>query len=272
MKQFKNILNTLLENEYLDVGTAFNGYSDPTPRSAHSDAGVYRDDSAQINRIHAFANAFLNGGVIEPSATMKMLRAKINHAGLDFEFNNKTPLKIGRNVFQLNRWGEVFGATPTTDLMKGFDRGVDIVPLALTFDLQKSPNGKYYFSNVMINKSGMTDEIETKIPSPEVRESFDESGELLLESSDMHVSLVNMAMKNPEIKTKVLDPLFKGIMTKKLTGQEKAGRLDFAARSVIRRLHKAGKIDRGTLSPNIHSMVSAEFKRRVKAMKTLSNG
>jgi hypothetical protein len=262
-------IKTLLENEYLDVGTVFNGYAENPPRSAHSDAGIYRDDSAQINRIHAFANSFLGQSVLEPHAAVKLFRAKINHAGLDFEFNNRTELKLGPNRFQLNRFGEIFGATPTTNLMDGFDRGFDMVPLSLSFNIQKAPNGKFYFNDVMITRDGITDEIETKSPSPEVKESFDESGTMLLESDKPHVSIVNMAMRNPEIKTRVLNPLFQSMLSKKLNKQSRDQRFGFAARSIVRRLHGAGRVDRNTLGPNVLSGIERELRRRAKKVRPL---
>lgn len=260
----------LLENEYLDVGTVFSGYSDVAPRSAHSDAGIHRDDAAQINRIHAFANSFLGQSVLEPHAAVKLFRAKINHAGLDFNFDNRTELKLGRNVFQLNRFGEVFGTTPTTNLMNGFDRGVDMIPLTLSFNLDKSPNGKFYFSDVMITKTGITDEIETKSPSPQVKEDYDDQGKLIINESS-HVSIVNMGMRHKDLKTRILEPLMKGVVGKDIPKSEKRARITFAAKSMIRRLHNDGKIDRNALPKSILDSVTNELMRRVSKVKKLTN-
>jgi|LakMenEpi03Aug12_release.lakeMendotaPanAssembly.Ray.scaffolds.fasta_scaffold195828_4 hypothetical protein len=270
MKNFKNIL-TLLENEYADVGNVFNGFSSGFPRSAHSDAGVYRDDSSQINRIHAFANAHLSGDYLDPIQALKTMRAKINHAGLDFDFNNQTKLNIGRNTFQLNRYGEIFGTTPTHNLMDGFDRGKDYVPLSLTFDLTKSPSGKFYFSDVGITRTGFTDKIDIETPSLSVRESYDETGTVLLESSHMGASLIRKANRHPEIKTKVLEPLMKNITKNGRTSDEVAQRVRFAAKQIVRRLHTAGKIKRESLPGDIHSQVERELHRKLKKVKTIKD-
>lgn len=264
------ISKLLLENEYLDVGTVFSGYSDNPPRSAHSDAGIHRDDSAQINRIHAFANSFLGQAVLEPHAAVKLFRAKINHAGLDFNFDNRTELKIGRNVFQMNRFGEVFGTTPTTNLQDGFDRGVDLIPLTLSFNIDKSPNGKYFFSDVMITKSGITDEIETKSPSPQVKEDFDDQGKLVINESS-HISIVNMGMRHKDLKTKILEPLMKGVVGRDISKSEKLARIKFAAKSIIRRLHNDGKINRNALPNSILDRVTKELTDRVSRVKKLTS-
>lgn len=270
MKNFKNLI-TLLENEYADVGSVFNGFSSGFPRSAHSDAGVYRDDSSQINRIHAFANAHLGGDYIDPAQAMKLLRAKINHAGLDFDYTNQTKLNVGRNTFQLNRYGEIFGTTPTTNLMDGFDRGKDYVPLSLAFDLVKSPNGKYYFTDIGITRSGLTDKIDIETPSVKVQEKYDESGNVLLESSHMGVSLLRKANRHPEIKTKVLEPLMKNMMKGKKTRDEIHQRTHFAAKQIVRRLVGAGKVTKDALPENIHDQISKELRRKLKKVRKIED-
>jgi hypothetical protein len=275
MENIKNLVQLILENEYVDAGTAFNGYNVAIPRSAHSDFGVHRDDASQVNRIHAFANSFLAGGYLEPQAALVMLRSKLNHAGLDFDFNRKTKLKEGNNAFQLSRYGEIFGTTPTTNLLKdGFDRGMDYIPLQLTFNLTRSPNGKAYFSNIQIGQTGLIDVANMVDPLAPVEEMFDETGEVLVESKDMVGSLTNMIMKNKEIKTKVLEPIFKSLMVtkkkKKLTKDATISRLKFAAKSAVRKLTNMGKIKKGMADDKIIDKLANSLYRKFRTMETLT--
>jgi len=275
MENIKNLVQLILENEYVDAGTAFNGYNVAIPRSAHSDFGVHRDDFSQVNRIHAFANSFLSGGYLEPQAALVMLKSKLNHAGLDFDFNRKTKLKEGNNAFQLNRYGEIFGTTPTTNLLKdGFDRGTDYIPLQLTFNLTRSPNGKAYFSNIQIGQTGLIDVANMVDPLAPVEEMFDETGEVLVESKDMVGSLTNMIMKNKEIKSKVLEPIFKSLMVtkkkKKLTKDATISRLKFAAKSAVRKLTNMGKIKKGMADDKIIDKLANSLYRKFRTMETLT--
>jgi hypothetical protein len=270
MKNFKNLVN-ILENEYADVGNVFNGFSTPFTRSAHSDAGVHRDDSSQINRIHSFANAHLNGDYLDPIQALKTLRAKINHAGLDFDFNNQTKLNIGRNSFQLNRYGEIFGTTPTTNLMDGFDRGKDYVPLSLTFDLTKSSNGKFYFGDISITRTGLVDKIDIETPSLKVQEKYDTTGDLLIESSHMGISLLRKANRDPNIKTKILEPLMKNVSKKGRTAEERHQRIEFASKQIINHLHRSGKINKASLPDNTHNQLVKQLKIKTKKLKTIND-
>ena len=276
MKNIKETVQLILENEYVDAGTAFNGFNMLAPRSAHSDFGVHRDDASQINRIHAFANNFLSGGYLEPDSALVLLRSKLNHAGLDFEFNRKSKLKEGLNTFQLNRYGEICGTTPTTNLLKdGFDRGFDYVPLQLSFNITRSPNGKAYFSDVQIGAMGLVDVSNMVAPLAPVEEEVYENGEVLVESKDMVGSITNMIMKNKEIKTKVLEPVFKSLMSmkrkKKLTKDETINRLKFAAKSSIKRLTNMGKIKKGAVNDSMVSKLANSLYRKFRTMETLTS-
>ncbi len=222
MTDYKKIINLLLEDTATSLPGAFDGFpsffeNERSMRDAQSDYGLYRSDSSQINRVNAFANSFLSGSYIDPDGALMHLRAKLNHAGLDFDYTRKTKLKEGYNTFLLNRFGEIFGTTPTTNLLKdGFDRGKDYIPLQLSFNLIKAPTGKMYFSQIQIEPTSIMNMANVIAPlSPVEEEVFDESGELLLESKDMVGSVTNMIMKNKEIKTKVLEPIFKSLMSMK---------------------------------------------------------
>lgn len=270
-----NEIRKLFENEYVDAGTAFTGYSDLAPRSAHSDFGIFRDDPDQINRINAFVNAYLGGSYIQPESAISLLRSKLNHAGLDFDFNSKMKLGPGNHSFQLNRYGEVFGTTPTHDLLKnGFDRGKDYVPLQLNFELTKTPSGKMYFTSVSVSKSGLADQAERTSPTPQVEEQYDESGEMLIESKDMGLSVMNMIMKNPKIKTKVIEPVFRSLVTmknkKKLSPEETTSRLMFASKSALKKLAGMGKISNNHINDGLIKRVAGHLTKKFRSIKTLS--
>lgn len=275
MSLFKKILSRLVENEQTVDGSGFDHHLINTARSAHSDFGLFRDDPDQLRRLQAFVNAYLGGSYIEPEAAINLLKSKLNHAGLDFDFNSKTKLSTGSHSFQLNRYGEIFGTTPTHDLLKnGFDKGKDYVPLTLTFNLTATPTGKMYFTDINITRSGILDQSETSSPSPQVEESYDESGEMLLESKDIGLSVMNMIMKNPKIKSKVVEPVFRSLLVmknkKKLTDEELNARLNFAAKSAIKKLSSMGKISKNKIDDNLVKRVAGQLKKKFKGMKTLS--
>jgi len=275
MSLFKKLLSRLVENEQTVDGSGFDQYLTQTPRSAHSDFGLFRDDPDQLKRIQAFVNAYLGGSYIEPEAAINLLRSKLNHAGLDFDFNSKTKLSTGSHSFQLNRYGEIFGTTPTHDLLKnGFDKGKEYVPLTLSFTLTGTPTGKMYFTDIQITKSGLIDQAENNTPTPQVEEQYDESGEMLMESKDMGLSVMNMIMKNPKIKTKVIEPVFRSLVVmkgkKKLTHEEATTRLTFAAKSAVRKLAGMGKINKSKVDDALIKRVSNHLMKKFKGMKTLS--
>ena len=273
MSLFKQILSRLVENEQTPDGSGFDQYLTQTGRSAHSDFGIFRDDPDQLRRLQAFVNAYLGGSYIEPEAAVMLLRSKMNHAGLDFDFNHKTKLTPGNHSFQLNRYGEVFGTTPTHDLLKnGFNRGKDLIPMILTFNLQDTPTGKMYFTDIKVTRSGLADQADAQTPTPQVEEKYDESGNMLIESSNMAASSVRMMMKHPHVKTKVIEPVFKALMKskKKLTPDEVHGRISFVARSGLRKLGKEGKIDSSNIDDKLIKNVTKILHSKFKGMKTLS--
>jgi hypothetical protein len=132
MKKFKQLFTQLLE-DYTEGGSIFNGFSDMQPRTANSDYGVHRIEGGDsISRINAFIHKFLGGTYIDPNAAVALLRSKLNHIGLDFDFDGKkVKLNPGINNFLVKLHGDVFGQTPTTDLSKGFNRGEDLPKLNL---------------------------------------------------------------------------------------------------------------------------------------------
>ena len=273
MSLFKKILSRLVENEQTPDGSGFEQHLTQTGRSAYSDFGIFRDDPDQLRRMQAFVNAYLGGSYIEPEAAVMLLRSKMNHAGLDFDFNHKIKLTPGNHSFQLNRYGEVFGTTPTHDLLKnGFNRGKDLIPMILTFNLQDTPTGKMYFTDIKVTRSGLADQADAQTPTPQVEEQFNEYGNMLLESSNMAASSVKMMMKHAHVKTKVIEPVFKALMKNKnkLSTQEVHGRIAFAARSGLRKLGKEGKIDSSRIDVKLITGVTKILLSKFKGMKTLS--
>lgn len=123
MKNYKQLRKQLNESEYVDGGVLGGFPVKNSTRSAFSDEGIfYVEKDEQAKRIQAFLNAFTSREYLEPRAALSLLRVKLNLAGLDFDFNNKTLLKIGAPVnFRLRRFGGTFGTSPEHDISKGFE-------------------------------------------------------------------------------------------------------------------------------------------------------
>jgi hypothetical protein len=115
MKKYKELKRQLNESE-LEDGGALGGFPANRSRSAHSDYGIHRlDSSEQVQRLQAFLAAFTGREYLEPRSAISLLRVKLNLAGLDFDFNNKTNLDVGSvNILPLKRFGGTFGKSPTT--------------------------------------------------------------------------------------------------------------------------------------------------------------
>jgi len=95
--------------------------------------------SEGLFRINAFINNELSKGFYSPHNTIANLRVKLNHLNLDFPFNNTQEVNP-TNEFEVSH-GDVFGATPTTNLMNGFDRGQDLPKYKLTINVLKTSDG-----------------------------------------------------------------------------------------------------------------------------------
>jgi len=141
MKKFKQLYTQILE-DYTEGGSVFNGFADANPpRTANAYYGnneYGRGDT--ISRLNAYIHKFLMGTYLEPNAAVRELRIRLNHVGLDFPFDGvHVKLNPGINSFPLKLYGDVFGTTPTTDLLKqGFDRGSNLpntsLEIACTYD------------------------------------------------------------------------------------------------------------------------------------------
>ena len=149
MKKFKELANKIglyESGEHTIGGGVQNPSGVPREISAISDEGVYNiQRKSQFNRINAFLDSFSRKEYIDPRGAMAMLRAKLNIAGLDFEFGAKSAFDSeGKNIFPITRFGGTFGKsldTPhdefeVTDGIspqndgKGFDLVIDVVPTA----------------------------------------------------------------------------------------------------------------------------------------------
>jgi|APGre2960657373_1045057.scaffolds.fasta_scaffold03689_5 hypothetical protein len=122
MKKFNQLKQRLAESEYSDGGSFNAAYDGTTSRSAASDYGIHRiENDTQKNRLHAFLQTFAQKDYLDPRSAFALLRAKVNLAGLDFQFNPNVPLLTNTEMrFPMTRFGGVFGTTPTHDLSKGF--------------------------------------------------------------------------------------------------------------------------------------------------------
>lgn len=92
-----------------------------------------------LHRINVFVNNFLSKGSLNPHYTIADLRTRLNHLNLNFPFDNNYQV-APTNTFEVTH-GEIFGATPNTNLMVGFDRGEDLPKYTLNVNVIKDENG-----------------------------------------------------------------------------------------------------------------------------------
>lgn len=111
MKSFQELKKNLTESENTEGGGFNAAFDGTTSRSAHSDYGVFRiENQTQRARLQAFLNAFGSRDYLDPRSAFALLRAKLNLAGLDFDFNPNIPLLTDTEMkFPLRRFGGTFG-------------------------------------------------------------------------------------------------------------------------------------------------------------------
>jgi hypothetical protein len=130
-------------------GTKYSNSASFTPNK--SEAGT------QLDAIGAMIYTYLGGLHSDPRHALYGLKVRLNHIGLDFEFNNTIPLVEGPTAFRLLKYGKKFGTTPTTDLLRnGFDTGEDYTDIDLSFTLGKDASMRYYFDNIALHPAGKT--------------------------------------------------------------------------------------------------------------------
>ena len=159
MKKFKALAKEINLHEATEhtFGGGFNNINQASHSlSAASDEGLfYIEKQSQLNRINAFLDAFSRKEYMDPRGALGILRAKLNIAGLDFDFNHESPIAKGGSIpegehrFQIKRFGGTFGTTPQHDLMKdGFqetdgieDEGGEYY---LVINISTTANGAYH--------------------------------------------------------------------------------------------------------------------------------
>lgn len=150
MKKFKQLKQQLTENAYMDGGALGGFPAQQSTRSAFSDFGVHRvEHEEQLKRLQAFVHAFTSREYLEPRAALSLLRVKLNLAGFDFDFNNKTAIQTNVPImFKLKRFGGTFGKLPSTphnefETTDGFEDILNGDHLALNATINEAPSGLY---------------------------------------------------------------------------------------------------------------------------------
>jgi hypothetical protein len=117
--------------------------------------------SEGLHRINSLINNHLAKGVLNPHATIAELKVKLNHMNLDFPFDNNTEVTPS-NTYSVSH-GDVFGVTPTTNLMAGFDRGQDLPKYKLTINMGKNEYGYSLNGKLEPADSTIAEAVEYKI-------------------------------------------------------------------------------------------------------------
>jgi hypothetical protein len=166
MKKFKQLKQQLNEDAYMDGGALGGFPAQNSTRSAFSDFGVHRvEHNEQLKRIEAFVHAFTSREYLEPRAALSLLRVKLNLAGFDFNFDNKTPINTDTPiVFKLTRFGGTFGKSLTTphnefETTDGFEGILNGDRLALNVMIKNNPSGLYKL-DIKIDRQGKNQEIQ----------------------------------------------------------------------------------------------------------------
>lgn len=119
--------------------------------------------SEGLHRINLFINNELSKGVLSPHNAIANLKVKLNHLNLDFPLSNEVAVGT-TNTFEVSH-GDVFGATPQTDLSKGFDRGDDLPKYKLSVDVGKDESGYNLRGKLEPQNASIAEAVENKIKS-----------------------------------------------------------------------------------------------------------
>jgi hypothetical protein len=224
MKKFKKII---LETSQSFGGSIVTGFSEPSPRSASSDKGVHYafQSPEQLARLNQFIQSFLSGSYVDPRPAIKELAARLHVIGLTVEFDNTTPLRIGKNQFKVKVFGDKFGVTPTTDLTKQpFDRGEDYPDMILEINVMQTLEG-YSLVGSKILSSACTDcPIEIQADAPSVQHSSQiiqkvlgdvleqtEESHSILEEKDYARSVELFLSKDSDASKRILQPIYQSL-------------------------------------------------------------
>lgn len=260
MKKFKQILNKLSEN-YAEGGSVFNGFSDTPRRSAFGDQEYgfnINNAGSSVSKINAFIHKFLSGEYLEPEGAIRELRSRLNHAGLDFVFSQKTQLQPGQNVFPVKLYGDVFGTTPSTNLSQGFNRGEDLPKIFLLINVNYNETTCLYSMNGKLSMGGAAAENplgEAVMKSPEKKRAMsmkekakkiskiDEEVEQITEVKDPARRVMHFIMRNSDMKNKVLKPVYNHLQQKrnkgKLSLDDARKELYFVVNTAMRKMNSA---------------------------------
>ena len=170
MKSYKQLKRQLNESEYVDGGALGQWPTPDSTRSAADDVGIHRVElDGQVQKLQAFLHAFTGREYLDPRAALSLMRVKLNLAGLDFDFNKKTEVSVGKpQYFKLNRFGGTFGTTPDHDLSKGFkvtDGVEDILGgdhLALAVTINEAESGLYKMNAQIVRYSDKPEQGEAE--------------------------------------------------------------------------------------------------------------
>jgi len=172
MKSYKQLKTQLNESEYTEGGALGQWPVKNSVRSASDDFGIHRiEHNSQLQRLQAFLNAFTGREYLDPRAALSLMRLKLNLAGIDFDFNNKTTVNSNTTTnFRIKRFGGTFGTTPDHDLSKGFkvtDGIEDIMNgdhLDLAVTVSETESGLYKLDVKLVRQQNSGDsqnEVET---------------------------------------------------------------------------------------------------------------
>ena len=163
MKKFKELYNKLAEAAEGIEGypPGFNTGSGTKRRVDGDSFGGFRvGEGNTISRINAFLNKYLQGTYMagDYKFALRELRVRLNHIGLDFD--SEKELVPGENRIKVKLHGDTFGTTPTTDLMKGFDKGQDLPSLTMIINYTHDESTGSCYMNGRITLDGSINESE----------------------------------------------------------------------------------------------------------------
>jgi hypothetical protein len=259
MKKFKKII---LETSQSFGGSIVTGFSEPSPRSASSDKGVHYafQSPEQLARLNQFIQSFLSGSYVDPRPAIKELAARLHVMGLTVEFDNTTPLRIGKNQFKVKVFGDKFGVTPTTDLTKQpFDRGEDYPDMILEINVMQTLEGYSLVGSKML--SSVCTDCPTGLepdapPLQNLKQGIQKALENVVEESNSSQPIVEekdyarsvelFLSKDSDASKRILQPIYQSlnhlIKRKKYTTETAMKRFLYAIESAQRTMTNDGKL------------------------------
>ena len=107
----EGFLGDISDAESLPLNTG-KGITDPSKSgsfgSKHQNTSNFKPSknisSQELDQIHSLIYTYLSGPQDEPRQALYGLKVRLNHVGLDFEFNRNMPLPVGPVSFQSKRY------------------------------------------------------------------------------------------------------------------------------------------------------------------------